>query len=106
MDQAAFDQWRPIYNRFRPHEALNDAVPADRYQPSPRSLPARIEEPDYPDGTDIRKVSSHARFSWRGRRWRAGKAFIGRPVGIRATTTDGTYAVYYRHHQIRTITLP
>ena len=105
--QAAFDEWRTIYNHHRPHQALGETVvPADRYQPSPRSYPTRINPPQYPDGTDIRKVSTNARFSWRNRSWRAGKAFIGRPIGIRPTPIDGTYAVYYRHHKIRTITIP
>ena len=53
---------------------------------------------------DIRIVN-HSRFSWRGRLWRAGKAFHGEQVAIRPTTTDGIYTVYYRHHPIRTINL-
>lgn len=104
--QDAFDQWRVVYNHQRPHQALGETVvPADRYQPSPRPFPDRIDPPVYPDGTDVRKVSSSAVFSWRGRRWRAGKAFAGRYIGIRPTPTDGIYHVYYRHHHIRTINL-
>lgn len=106
--QDAFDTWRPIYNHHRPHDALDSetTVPADRYQPSSRSLPTQIDPPDYPDGTHVRKASPQGRFSWRGRLWRAGKPFAGRLIGIRPTTTDGTYTVYYRHQLIRTITLP
>jgi transposase InsO family protein len=36
--QHAFDAWRHRYNHHRPHDALGLAVPADRYQPSRRSL--------------------------------------------------------------------
>ena len=32
--QAALDEWRPIYNGYRPHQGIGMAVPADRYQPS------------------------------------------------------------------------
>jgi transposase InsO family protein len=32
----AFERWRTVYNTQRPHEALELAVPASRYQPSPR----------------------------------------------------------------------
>ena len=53
----------------------------------------------------IRTVASHGRFSWRGHLHRAGKAFAGKQVAIRPTTTDGQYTVYYRHHPIRTINL-
>jgi transposase InsO family protein len=104
--QDAYDSWRTIYNHHRPHDSLGPTVvPADRYQPSPRSYPATIPPPDYPDGADIRTVD-HGRFNWQGRRWRAGKAFHGKQVAIRPTTTDGEYTVYYRHHPIRTINLP
>jgi transposase InsO family protein len=34
--QRAFDHWRTVYNLERPHEALDMAVPASRYQPSSR----------------------------------------------------------------------
>lgn len=104
--QTAFDDWRTLYNHHRPHQSLGETVvPADRYQPSPRTMPSRIDPPHYPDGTDVRKVSTSGQFSWRARRWRAGKAFNGRNIAIRATPTDGTYKIYYRHHNIRTITL-
>jgi len=103
--QDAYNRWRPIYNHHRPHQSLGETVvPADRYQPSPRPYPEHVEPPDYPDGSDIRTVT-HSRFSWRGRRWRAGKAFHGKTIAIRPTTTDGIYTVYYRHHPIRTINL-
>ena len=47
--QAAFDQWRPIYNHQRPHEALTGAVPADRYNASTTPMPERIEPYQYPE---------------------------------------------------------
>lgn len=104
--QAAYDSWRTLYNHHRPHDSLGPTVvPADRYQPSPRPYPEHIPPPDYPDGADIRTVATHARFSWRGHLWRAGKAFAGKQVAITPTTTDGQYTVYYRQHPIRTITL-
>jgi len=103
--QGAYDSWRPIYNHHRPHQSLGETVvPADRYQPSPRPYPEHVNPPDYPDGADIRTVD-HGRISWRGHRWRVGKAFHGKPVAIRPTTSDGIYTVYYRHHPIRTINL-
>ncbi|MGH2671036.1 MAG: IS481 family transposase, partial [bacterium] len=37
--QREFDRWRDVYNLERPHEALALAVPASRYQPSPRAFP-------------------------------------------------------------------
>ncbi len=36
--QAEFDRWRQVYNYQRPHQALELAVPASRYVPSPRAF--------------------------------------------------------------------
>lgn len=103
--QAAFDTWRHIYNHQRPHDALDLDVPASRYQPSTRSMPTRIEPVDYPDGYDVRKVGAQARIRFRGGRYKIGKPFTGRHVGIIPTTTDGVFNVVYRHQHIRQIDL-
>jgi transposase InsO family protein len=104
--QAAFDEWEPLYNHHRPHESLGETiVPADRYQPSPRSFPTRIQPPDYPPNWHCRQVSQTAKLSFKGHRLRIGKPFRGRTVAIAPTPTPGIYHVYYRHHHIRTLDL-
>jgi len=103
--QSAFDRWRPIYNHQRPHDSLNGAVPADRYQPSARSMPTRIEPVDYPPGYQTRKVDAAARISYQGTLYKIGKAFTGQTVGIIPTTQDGILQIVYRHQPIRTINL-
>lgn len=100
--QAAFDQWRPVYNHERPHEALGGDVPADRYQPSPRSIPTRIEEPQYPDSHDVRLVDALGRIVYKSTRYRISKALPGRPVGLRHID-ETTIDIYYRHQYIKTI---
>ncbi|WP_176456828.1 IS481 family transposase, partial [Bordetella genomosp. 5] len=37
--QRQFDPWRWIYNHERPHQALDMQTPAQRYRPSPRTMP-------------------------------------------------------------------
>jgi transposase InsO family protein len=103
--QAAFDRWRVVYNHQRPHDALDGAVPADRYKPSSRSMPERIEPVDYPDGYHVRRVDESARISFRGIRYKIGKPFAGRYVGVIPTTEDGTFTIVYRHQTIRTLNL-
>ncbi len=103
--QRAFDEWRIVYNHQRPHDALDLDVPADRYKPSPRSMPTTIVPVEYPDGYDIRTVSKDARISFRGDRYKIGKPFIGRHVGVVPTTSDGIFEIKYRHQYIRNINL-
>lgn len=54
--QRAFDRWRHIYNRQRPHEALDMAVPASRYQPSPRPFTQSLPPITYGPDDQVRKV--------------------------------------------------
>lgn len=103
--QQAFDEWQHVYNYQRPHDALDLDVPASRYKPSERSMPTTIEPVDYPDGYDVRKVSTEGRIRFNGDRYRVGKAFIGRNVGVIPTTTDGIFDVHYRHQRVATIDL-
>jgi len=104
--QGAFDDFRTLYNHHRPHQALGETiVPADRYQASPRALPDQLPPLHYPQGTAVRKVSTRASISFKGHDYRVGKAFRGQSVGVRPTTADGVYEVYYRHFRIKTIDL-
>ena len=104
--QGAFDEFRTLYNHHRPHEALGETVaPADRYRPSPRALPNQLPPLTYPQGSAVRKVGETAVISFKGRRFKVGKPFRGLHVGVRPTTSDGVFDVYYRHHKIKTIDL-
>src|SRR6185437_6686006 len=49
--ERAFERWRNVYNTQRPHEALELAVPASRYQPSPRDYVETIAPFDMPRTT-------------------------------------------------------
>lgn len=101
--QPAFDEWRHIYNIERPHQALGLAVPASRYQPSPRSFPDRLPEIEYPEGEIVRKVQKRGQVFFHTDRYWVGKAFEGQPVAIRPTNQDGVYDVYYCHQRVAAI---
>ena len=102
--QTAFDRFRTRYNHERPHEALEDAVPAERYQPSARPFPETVPEIVYgpdDDGADrhgpwLHSVAGAAalRQSRPGRR---------SPSAVRPTTEDGVWQVYYCQRQVATI---
>ena len=101
--QAAFDEWRPVYNMERPHEALNMGVPADFYEPSKRDFPEILPQIQYSPGDQIRKVDIHGRINFQGRLFRVSKALKGQYVAVRPTTIDGLYKAYYCRQLIRTI---
>ena len=98
--QAAFDDWRSIYNEVRPHDALGLEVPASRYRVSPRAFPERVPEPEYDEGVVVRKVGKDGRISLYGRVFRLGYGLSGHRVGLVPDGRDGVWKVYHGHQQI------
>jgi putative transposase len=104
--QRAFDTWRMVYNHERPHEALDQEVPASRYRPSTRSMPAVLPEVEYDEGEIVRTVPATKDYiSFKGRAWIVPRAFRGERVAIRPSVTDGQYRICFGAHQIATIDL-
>jgi transposase InsO family protein len=104
--QHAFDRWREIYNFERPHEALNQDVPASRYRPSARSMPERLPGVDYAEGEIVRRVTTtKAYVSFKGRLWPVPHAFCGERVPLRPLNADGRYGIYFGAYQIAEIDL-
>jgi transposase InsO family protein len=103
--QQHFDQWREMYNTERPHQAIDMAVPAERYQPSPRLFPEQLPPILYDPGETVRKVDSSGRISLAGRSFRVGKAFCHYPVAIHPIDVDGDFDVIFCHQPIARITL-
>ena len=104
--QHAFDAWREVYNFERPHEALDQQVPADRYRPSPRPMPDRLPVVEYDDRDIVRSVSTTKSYvSFKGRLWKVPQAFNGERLAIRPLSADGKYGVFFAAHQVATIDL-
>ena len=104
--QRAFDQWREVYHFERPHEALDQEVPASRYQPSPRSMPEQLPEAEYDAGEIVRIVPTTKHYiRFKGRLWIVPRAFCGERVAIRSLNTDGQYGIFFGAYQIASIDL-
>lgn len=103
--QRAFDAWRHRYNHHRPHDALGLAVPADRYQLSPRPFQATVELFAYGPGDIVRRVDQHGSISFQTRRLKASKALVGKDVALRPTAKDGVFDLVFRHISVRSIDL-
>jgi transposase InsO family protein len=73
------------YNRERPHEALGQRPPASVYRCSPRKMPSRLPEPDYPAEAAVRKVRSNGEIKWQGELIHICSALIGEAVAVEET---------------------
>jgi transposase InsO family protein len=101
--QHAFERWRTVYNTQRPHEALELAVPASRYRPSPRDYVETVAPFEYAPGDAVRRVQQGGHVSFLGRNLKVPKAFRGKAVAFRQTTQDGVFNVVFRTQTIATI---
>lgn len=82
------------FNEERPHEALGQRTPASIYQPSLRSMPARLPEPDYPAEAVVRQVRSNGEIKWQGDLVPICSALAGERVAVEETA-DGYWQVRF-----------
>jgi transposase InsO family protein len=101
--ERAFDRWRCVYNTQRPHDALELAVPASRYQPSPRDYIETVAPFEYAPGDIVRRVQQGGYVSLHGRHIKIPKAFRGKAVAFRPTTHDGVFDVVFGTQKITTL---
>ena len=93
--QKAFDAFRHVYNHQRPHEAHELDVPSSRYQPSNRSFPTQLLEPEYDSHDAVRKVQIGGELNYKGNVFDVPRALAGQRVGIRPAAQDGVVEVRF-----------
>jgi transposase InsO family protein len=76
-----------IYNEERPHQALDDATPADHYAASSRRFDGILREPEYDGDHEVRRVRHNGDIRWRNRTIYVNHALVGEPVGLAANDT-------------------
>lgn len=103
--QQHFDVWRDIYNLDRPHEALGDKPPIERYRSSWRPFPETLPEIEYGPDDQVRKVQGKGEITFRGQTHVIGKALHGMPVALRPTQVDGVLAVYFCQQRLTEVDL-
>jgi transposase InsO family protein len=92
--QRALDRFRQEYNQVRPHEALQMQTPAAVYQPSPRTFPARVPEPEYPETMLVRSVRPHGHFRWNKHDVFLSEVLWGERVGL-LPEDDRWFTIYF-----------
>jgi transposase InsO family protein len=101
--ERALDRWRAVYNTQRPHEALDLAVPASRYQPSPRAYIETVALFEYPQGDLVRRVQRGGNVTLFKRTVRVPKAFGGKAIAFRPTQHDGVFDIFFRTQRLATV---
>jgi putative transposase len=91
--QARFDAFQFEYNQDRPHEALDDNLPASRYTPSPRTFPRRLPRIEYAPDLKVRKVAASGRIRWNSAMVTIGHALEGEWISVEPG--DGLNHVYF-----------
>ena len=86
--------WVKNYNRIRPHEALQQEVPARKYRKSPRRLLRNPEQLRYPRSWKQRQVRSNGEIQWQGRKRFIGEAFVRQRLGLKPLQR-GVQAIYF-----------
>ena len=87
------------YNHHRPHEALEQRVPAALYRKSRRRYRGRLPELRYPRTWPTRRVTDSGYVGWQGRLRAIGRAFGGQRVGFKPVR-QGVHEVYFERHLI------
>ena len=98
---ADVERWRGVYNALRPHEALGDRPPVERWRPSDRPRPDAVPEPHYEPGQATRKIHACGEVYFKGYALLVGRGLAGDTV--RLEERDGELAIYYCHKRVRAI---
>jgi putative transposase len=83
--ERRFEVFMREYNDERPHEALGQKPPSRFYTPSPRAMPDRLAEPDYPSDAMSREVRQNGEIKWRGKLVGVSTALAGETVCVEET---------------------
>lgn len=92
--QVRFDAFQREFNQERPHEALGGTVPASCYRSSPRPMPMKLPEPEYPAYYEKRWVSKCGTFRFKHRQLFLSQALPQEWIGLEEVD-DGIWSVYF-----------
>lgn len=97
--QARFDDFRATFNHVRPHEALGQVPPADRYRPSARTLPTGQIALDYSHCDLQRMVKKTGSIRVGRHEIYVGLALAHQMVGL-TETDDDVWVVEFAGHDL------
>lgn len=86
--QERFDCFRREYNDERPHESLDQQPPSSSYSASPRHLPNRLPQPEYPAEFQVRRVATNGMVQWKGKLFWITKSLGNQDIGFDRIDND------------------
>jgi putative transposase len=92
--QRKFDRFRKRYNEERPHDGIDGAIPSERWAPSPRPYPERIQPPEYPSHLEVRRVSAAGTFRLKAKQPFLSNALANEHIGLEEVG-DGLWNIVY-----------
>jgi putative transposase len=92
--QRLFDAFRLEFNHERPHETLGGKTPSKLYASSPRKMPERLPEPEYPGHFEVRKVSRNGGIRWKKGWVNISHSLLEQYVGLEEVD-DGVWSLYF-----------
>ena len=108
--QELLDGFRHHYNRQRPHQGIDDATPAERYDRAPLPPaqirlpgPQEMTGPSYPPHSILRKVGATGSLGYQGKLIQVGYRWAG--AQVRVIPVGELIHVYYGERVIRTLTI-
>ncbi len=88
--QSRFDNFRYVFNNERPHERLNNQVPASLHIFSSIRLPRKLPEFTYSKGLLLRRVNNSGDISWHKNRIFISEVFRFEELGVELITPGST----------------
>jgi putative transposase len=98
--QARFEQFRQYYNHERPHEALGQTAPAQRYESSPRAFPSRLSPMEYDVDWTRRRVYLNGCIWWTGQLIFISAALADEYVALQALPVEPFYTIRFGNEVI------
>lgn len=97
--QRRFVIFRRCFNEERPHEALGQVPPARIYQPSARTFPKRVPEPQYAGGVLTRRVQHNGLFYWQGKQYFLSESLRRQTIGLEPVG-EGCWRILFCHFEL------
>jgi len=94
LQNEVFEDFIRDFNYERPHEAINNKVPAKLYKPSLREYPTAIPKMMYEEQYTVRKVRSNGEIRWKGSLIYVSEMLYKESVGL-IEVADGIWEVIF-----------